>query len=144
MLEHFLFFRFLSSCHFYCGLQVCYLWKMLLDLRFVLFDSTHWLWLQSNFINDFFYSFLLFFLITSLVADIWYTCKTDWNIGKNKFYHTGVHSDPFTVWNPIFQASLFLSGRFSLPLVYSFHLKCKWVFRKIFGCILYHWGISWQ
>lgn len=60
MLGHFLFFRFLSSCHFYCGLQVCYLWKMLLDLRFVLFDSTHWLWLQSNFINDFFYSFLLF------------------------------------------------------------------------------------
>lgn len=134
----FLFFRFLNSCNLYCILQACYLWKMLLDLRFATLFHLYWFIVRFNFFDNF---PLTLFLFSAVVTDIWYTCKTDWNVGKIKFYHTRVHSQSITVWNPIFQAPIFLSGKLSWCLGNSLNLTRV---SKDLVCILYYWGTSWE
>lgn len=79
------------------GFEVCLVW-----LNSVISPDSKLISLIISSIN--------FFPVFSFVTDFWYTCKTGGNIGKDWFYHTGVHSDPFTIWNPIFEASVLLSG----------------------------------
>lgn len=112
MLGHFRFSKFSNLYHILWNLLICYLWKMLLDLRSVqdnIFSIFFSNCSERNFLPYFFSSFFL-------VSDLRYSCKNDWDIGQFRLSYARVYSEPTTVRCAILQAALLLLG--------SHHLLC--------------------